>query len=127
MAFRIVRADPADVEHGLGVEIDLPAVAVLGLDDGRVVGSGGLAWGGGRAWIWFKMIASRPSYALPIFRATQKMLKRAVQLGETKVFTPRDAREPMSEKLLTMLGFELFSIEQDQEVWVWIAGEGKNG
>lgn len=119
MAFQIVRADPAQVEHSLGAAITMPAVAVLGLDDGRVVGSGGLAWGGGRAWIWFKMLESKPGYAVPIVRATKMMLKRAAQLGDGEVFTPRDADEPMSEKLLTMLRFEMFAIENDREIWVW--------
>jgi hypothetical protein len=120
--FRIVSADPKQVEHGLGVEITMPAVAVLGFDGDRLVGSGGLAWGGGRAWIWFKMLESKPSYAVPIVRATRKMLRRAVQLGECEVFTPRDASEPMSLKLLTMLGFERQGDEGGIEVWKWVNG-----
>lgn len=122
MGLQIVRADPAQVEHSLGAVITMPAVAVLGIDDGRVVGSGGLAWGGGRAWIWFKMMESKPAYAVPIIRATRQMLKRAAQLGDGVVYTPRDAGEPMSGKLLTMLGFELFAIEQGIEVWKWSHG-----
>jgi hypothetical protein len=124
MGIRIVRADPRDVEHGLGAIIDMPAVAVLGVDGDRVVGAGGLAWGGGRAWIWFKMITSKPDYAVPIVRATKTMLKRAVQLGESEVYTPRDAAEPASKKLLEILGFELFAIEQGIEVWKWTAPHG---
>lgn len=124
MGLQILRADPALVEHSLGAAITMPAVAVLGIDNGRVVGSGGLAWGGGRAWIWFKMLQSKPAYALPIVRATRKMLKRAAQLGDGEVFTPRDADEPMSQKLLTMLGFELFAIERGIEVWKWTASHG---
>lgn len=124
MAFTIVRTAPETVEHNLGVDINLPAVAVLGLDGGEVVGAGGLAWGGGRCWIFFMMAKPNPAYAVAIIRATKAMLRRAVQLGETSVFTPRDVEEPASERLLTMLGFELFAIEQgtdgiDQEVWVW--------
>lgn len=124
MGIKVVRADPRDVEHGLGVVIDMPAVAVLGIDDGQVVGAGGLAWGGGRCWIWFKMTAPKASYAVPILRATETMLKRAVQLGECEVFTPRDAAEPRSAKLLGMLGFELFAVEQGLEVWKWVAPHG---
>lgn len=116
---RIVSADPKAVEVALSVAIDMPAVAVLGWDGDEVVGSGGLAWGGGRAWIWFKMVRSKPEYAAPIVRATRKMLRRAVQLGETEVYTPRDTREPRSEKLLNLLGFEMFGIEQGEEIWVW--------
>ena len=124
MSIKIVRADPRDVEHGLGAVIDMPAVAVLGIDDGQVVGAGGLAWGGGRCWIWFKMTASKPCYAVPIFRATETMLRRAKQLGEREVFTPRDASEPTSTRLLEAIGFELFAIEQGIEVWKWVAPHG---
>lgn len=121
---RIVSADPRTVEVALSVSIDMPTIAVLGWDGEEVVGSGGLAWGGGRAWIWFKMSKSRPEYAAPIVRATKKMLRRAVQLGEREVFTPRDAREPRSEKLLRLLGFEMFGEEQGEEIWVWRPSNG---
>lgn len=122
--FRIVRADPRDVEIAMapmGAIIFMPALAVLGVDGDRVVGSGGLAWGGGRCWIWFGMLESKPRYALPIYRETLRMLKRAVQLGENAVWTVRDDRQPMSRKLLGMLGFELSGMEAagDREVEVW--------
>lgn len=97
----------------------MPAVAVVGMDDGQIVGAGGLAWGQGVAWIWFKMVQKRPAYALPIIRATRRMLRRAVQLGASEVYTRRDADEPSSKKLLTTLGFELFGVEGGAEVWVW--------
>lgn len=119
----IERADPKAVEVALAIDIDMPAVAVVGMDDGRVVGSGGLAWGGGRAWIWFKMLQSQPSYAVPIVRETKRMLRRAVQLGETAVFTPRDDAEPHSDKLLRLLGFEptdeTLRLDRDYLIWRW--------
>lgn len=119
----IVSADPRSVEAEFGVAVDLPAVAVLGLDSGEIVGSGGLAWGEGRCWIWFTMQRTKPGYAVPILRATQRMLRRAVQLGETQVFTPREADKPRSEKLLRMLGFEMIGHEmrlgQNMEIWRW--------
>ena len=59
----IKSVDPATVEVALACKVDLPAVAVLGTDEGRVVGSGGLAWGGGRA------TAFLPPWRLPpLFR-----------------------------------------------------------
>jgi len=124
MTLQIISVDPALVEVEMGVNIDLPAVAVVGVDGGEVIGSGGLAWGGGRAWIWFKMRRSRPQYAVPIVRATKRMLRKAVQLGETEVFTPRDASEAMSRKLLMTLGFEHYADEPTAsgemvEVWRW--------
>lgn len=121
---RIISADPRTVEVALEAVIDLPAVAVVGVDGDEIVGSGGLAWGGGKAWIWFKMLRSRPGYAAPIVRATRKMLRRAIQLGEREVFTVRDASQPMSEKLLKMLGFVLDGTEQGQEIWKWTAPNG---
>ncbi len=125
---QLQRADPATVEAALGFEVDMPAVAVLGTDNGAVVGSGGLAWGGGRCWIFFKMVSSKPSYAVPIIRETKRMLKRAVQLGEREVFTPRDAGEPHSMKLLMLLGFEpveTMTIRGEQfDVWCWSADRG---
>lgn len=128
MTLQLQRVDPATVEAALGFEVDLPAVAVLGTDEGAVVGSGGLAWGMGKAWIWFKMLESRPSYAVPIFRETQRMLRRAVQLGETEVFTPRDEDKPQSEKLLRMLGFEptdeILRLDRDYLIWRWSAARG---
>lgn len=118
----MVRADPRNVSVALAVDVDMPAVAVLGIDDGRVVGSGGLAWGNGRCWIFFKMTESKPQYAVPIIRETRRMLKRAVQLGEAYVYTPRDD-EPHSKKLLELLGFEFYGMEQARgrtvEVWRW--------
>lgn len=122
---KIVPSDPRLVEVVFAVEVDMPAVAVVGLDDGRVVGAGGLAWGQGRAWIWFGMIESHPSYAVPIIRATRRMLRRAVQLGERVVWTVRDADQPQSAKLLTLLGFVFSGLEvfrgHDVEVWKWVS------
>lgn len=121
---RIVRVPPETIEIALGVEVNMPAVAVLGLDGDAVVGSGGLAWGAGKCWIWFRMEQQNCRYAVPIFRATKAMLRRAVQLGETAVYTPRDANEPMSEKLLTMLGFEFAEMQDGVEIWKWSPTHG---
>lgn len=125
---QLQRVDPATVEAALGFEVDLPAVAVLGTDEGAVVGSGGLAWGGGRCWLFFSMLQSKPSYALPIIRETRRMLRRAVQLGETEVFTPRDADKPHSMKLLVLLGFEpvetMMIRGQEFDIWRWSADIG---
>jgi hypothetical protein len=52
-------------------------------------------------------------------RRTKLLLAKAVQLGETEVFTPRDAEYASSEKLLTVLGFRMHGIENGLEVWKW--------
>jgi hypothetical protein len=120
----VVRADPRSVEVAFGVEVDLPAVAVLGIEDGEVVGSGGLAWGGGKCWLWFAMPGTKPGYSVPVFRAAKRLLKQAVQLGESTVFTPRDDAFPRSEKLLRMLGFKqtgesIATLGREMELWRW--------
>lgn len=122
--FRIVRADPAAIEVAFAVDVDLPSVAVVGLDDGRVVASGGLAWGGGRCWLFFGTLESKPEYAVPIFREAKRLIRRALQLGEPAVWTVRDTGKPSSEKLLKMLGFAFHGIEPDRhgqevEIWRW--------
>lgn len=117
MSLTIHQVDPATVQAMEGITIDLPAVAYIGIDDGEVVGSYGLAWGGGRCWIWLRLPNGKPSYAITVMRRTKALLAKAWQLGEEEVFTPRDTEYTTSEKLLTILGFEMHGIEQGQEIW----------
>lgn len=116
-SLQIVQVDPSTVAAVEGVKIDIPAVAYVGIDDGEIVGSYGLAWGGGRCWIWLRLPNGKPSYAITVMRRTKTLLAKAAQLGEREVFTPRDAEFKTSEKLLTVLGFQLFAIENGIEVW----------
>lgn len=104
----------------IGVKVDLPALAFVGIDDGEVIGSGGLAWGGGRCWIWLDVQKPKPSYAIPVMRKMRDLIRKARQLGEPEVFTPRDTQYPTSEKLLTVLGFEFHGVEQGVEVWRYV-------
>lgn len=113
----IVQVNPAMIEAAEGIKIDMPCLAYIGMAGDEVVGSGGLAWGNGRCWIWLRIEASNPSYALPIFHKTKALLLKAKQLGETEVFTPRDVKYPTSRKLLTVLGFQKHAIENGIEVW----------
>jgi hypothetical protein len=114
----IIAVSPAFVEIAGGIKIDMPAVAYIGRVGDEIVGSGGLAWGGGRCWIWLQVAKTDPTYALPIIHKTKALLAKARQLGETEVYTPRDAQYPTSKKLLTILGFKLHAIESETEVWV---------
>jgi len=116
----IISVAPTTVEAAEGIRIDMPCVAYVGVDDGEIVGSGGLAWGSGRCWIWLRVLKSRSEYALPLMRKTRSLLNKAVQLGEREVFTPRDAEYESSERLLTVLGFRLHDIEGGKEVWKWV-------
>lgn len=117
MALRIVPVPPHMVEVAEGVIIDMPAVAYIGLDGDEIVGSGGLAWGRGRCWVWLKVAEVNPRNAITILHWTKRMLAKARQLGESEVFTPRDALYPTSEKLLTVLGFEFREVTNGIEVW----------
>lgn len=113
----IIQVSPGSIEAAEGIKIDMPCVAYVGMAQGDVVGSGGLAWGDGKCWIWLRVATTKPSYALPIFHKTKALLAKAKQLGETVVYTPRDAGYPTSKKLLTVLGFRLHAIENGIEVW----------
>jgi hypothetical protein len=115
--FEIVQVAPHVIEMAEGIKIDMPALAYIGKDGDQFVGSGGLAWGGGRCWIWLRMDSSKPQYAIPLMRKTKALIDKAHQFGEAAVFTPRDPQFPTSEKLLTVLGFKLFAIENGVEVW----------
>ena len=114
----IIQVSPSTIEAAQGIVIDMPCLAYVGMANGEVVGSGGLAWGKGRCWVWLRIETGNPSYALPIFHRTKALLAKARQFGETQVFTPRDANYPTSKKLLTVLGFRLHEIDQNGiEVW----------
>lgn len=117
MALQILPVAPSLVEVAEGVKIDIPSVAFIGVDGDRVVGSGGLAWGQGRCWIWLRVTEVNPRYALAVMHQTKRLLAKARQFGETEVFSPRDAEYPTSQKLLTVLGFTLHGIENGIEVW----------
>lgn len=117
MVLEIRQVQPSDVEMMEGIRIDMPALAYIGVDNGEVVGSGGLAWGVGRCWVFLHINQSRPQYAIPLMRKTRELISKAWQFGERTVFTPRDAQYGTSEKLLKVLGFKLHAIENEIEVW----------
>lgn len=103
------------------LDIYLPVICRVGIKDGRLVASGGLAWGSGRAWLWFSMEDQTlaKGQGLKALRQCASMLRKAWQLGETEVYATRDDRFETSERLLTMAGFEKTDEMLDgQEVWV---------
>lgn len=114
---QVVQVSPTTIEATDQVKIDIPAIAYVGIEDGEIVGSGGLAWGGGRCWLWLRIANSRPKYGLAVMHRAKALLAKAFQLGEREVFTPRDSDYATSEKLLTILGFRLFAVEEGVEVW----------
>lgn len=114
---RIVTIDPRGILDVAGINVDLPAFALAGVDDDGVIGLGGLAWGQGRAWLFFDMLRDEPQHRFKIIACAKRLFRHARQLGETELYTPRDAQHGSSERLLKLLGFEFYAEENGIEVW----------
>jgi len=87
----------------------------------RIIGLGGLVWEQGLCWLWLGKVDEKRAPAVAVVRAARNMLRRAVQLGEHRVFAARDDF-PKSEKLLKMLGFTRLPDTpalDSRELWVW--------
>jgi len=110
-------ADPHRVAVALNVVIDWPAVAYVGMDDGAFVGSGGLAWGSDRCWLWFSIKDSKPEYARPVLAMAKRCLRKAKQFGEEAVYTIRDPQYETSPRLMKLTGFKFFALENGLEVF----------
>jgi len=117
MTLQIVAVDPRLIEKVDNVHITMPSIAYVGIDGDEVVGSGGLAWGEGRCWIFFRVYKSRAEYALPVMRQTKALIAKARQFGETAVFTPRDSTYSTSKKLLETLRFRMHEVQDGVEIW----------
>lgn len=119
---QILPVDPHKVEVALEIEIDMPAIAYVGIDEGSFIGSCGLAWGHGRCWLWFQTSNARPRHALQILRHTDVLISKARQFGETEIFTVRDTRFETSSRLLEMTGFEFRGDEEGHEIYARTIG-----
>lgn len=103
-----------------GLDVDLPVVCKAAVVNGEVVAIGGLAFGGGRAYIWFYTGDDAASgIGRRAIRYARYMLRVAVQLGETEVYAIRDVKFDTSERLLKLVGFEFFEHAHGEEVWIW--------
>jgi hypothetical protein len=103
-----------------GLNVDLPVTCRIGMQDGRVIAGGGLAFGGGRTWLWFFVEPGAKHIAAQALKECRMLLRKAAQLGATEVYTPRDVQYPSSERLCKMAGFEKTDEVLDgQEIWVW--------
>lgn len=111
------RVDGRMVTKAIGLDVDLPVVAMVAMDGETAIAAWGLAWGQRKCWLWFHIEQSSPAYRFIVIREARNMLKRAWQLGETEVLTIRDTNYSTSLKLLKLLGFEPYSIEGAQEIW----------
>lgn len=119
----IATVDPREVVRASGLDIDLPVYARAAVEDGNLIAVWGLAWSAvpKRCWIWFHVNHPRPGIAFTVRREAAKCLRHAMQLGEAEVYSTRDAGFATSTKLMRLLGFEPFAIENGEEVWIWRA------
>lgn len=116
---QLYRVDGETVTTACGLDVNLPVVAMVAMDGDRTIAAWGLAWNNGRCFLWFHIEETDPSYRWIVIREARKMLKRAVQLGETVVYTVQDEAFATSGRLLKILGFEPSSIEDGKRVYAW--------
>lgn len=110
--------DVRSLSHAQLLDVYLPATArILRDEDGSVIAIWGLAWGDARCWLWFHVENYRPGYGLTVLKEARRMFRMAAQLGETRIYAPRDASFDTSERLLKLLRFELNGHEQGFEIW----------
>lgn len=114
---QIVQVDPREVLRMAGIAVDLPTFALAGVDDEGPIAIGGLSWGAGRCWLFFSMVRNEARYRFKVIASAKRLFRQAQQLGETEVYTPRDAEFETSERLLKLLGFEFFADENGIEIW----------
>ena len=118
MTVQAFPVDPQQVAVALSIEIDMPAVAYAVVDDEVLVGTGGLAWGKGRCWLWFTVIAEpKPVYGIVTALMGRKLKAKARQLGETTIYAVRDPEFETSSRLMKMTGFVLHGVEDGNEVF----------
>lgn len=115
----LVRYGAHGVASATGLHIPLPVFATVGQRDGEVLGGGGLTWGNNRCWLWFHMEQPMAEARFLVVREARRMLRKAVQLGEREVYTIRDGDYPGSAKLLKIVGFQPFGMEDGHEVHIW--------
>jgi hypothetical protein len=113
---------PREIVRAAGLDVDLPVYARAAVEGNELIGVGGLAWSvePKRCWIWFHMVTPRPGAdsARRVIREARRLMRHAVQLGETEVYSPRDPSFATSEKLMKLLNFQLYAVEDGKEIWV---------
>ena len=116
----LLPVDSTDLSLMYEGRFDFPLIAVAGMESGKhMIGFGGLAWVDGKCWLWVDYVDMKRTHPMVMVRAAQRMLRKAWQLGETEVRARRDVGlEPLSEKLLMLLGFTKLSGDEKTEDWV---------
>lgn len=115
----IVTVDGRQVMRASGISIDLPAFAKAAIEGDELLAVWGLAWSSEprRCWLFFHVENYRPGFGFVIKREAERCFRYAAQLGETEIYTPRDTQYPSSKKLMKMLKFEFFAMENGEEIW----------
>ncbi len=109
---------PDAIAVALNITIDMPAVAYVAVEDETFIGSGGLAWGKGRCWVWFTVTGEpKPHYGLLTVLQARKMRAKAKQLGESAVYAIRDPQFETSARLMKLAGFVFHAVEDENEVF----------
>ena len=115
---------PVDAEflwRVMGMKVDMPVKAYVGVDGDRILGAGGLGWAGGKCWLFLLVLDVNHGHPMQVVRWGRKLLRIAVQLGESEVFTPRDDEYPSSKKLLHLIGFQYYETDEKtgKEIHRW--------
>lgn len=109
--------------------LDYPCVGYMAKRGERLVACGGLAWRWERCDIWLDVVPRRKVPAVAVVRWARRMIRMAVQMGETEVFCFREEL-PTSRKLLELVGFSPLGMQTvtlvdgtqvEKEVWRWQA------
>ena len=102
--FKVVKLPMADVCRAFGMAPD-PMIVYGGVENGMVVGIGGLVWKAGICWLFLDVVDRTKTHPMTVVRMAKSMLSKARMLGDAHVYAARDD-EPHSKRLLEMLGFE---------------------
>ena len=92
---------------------------VFAFRDDLQLGCGGLAWGGGKCWMWFHVEEPQPRHAVAVMHMVKRLKAMARQFGHGEVYTVRDQRWPSSERLLKIIGFKYVEMIDGQEIHKW--------
>ena len=104
---QVMRLPPELVAQYVAGGTSSPVTIYGGVEEGRVYACGGLLWENGRCWGWLDVFADVGSHTRLLVSWARRILRQARQVGEKEVFVWRDDWHPSSERLLTILGFEL--------------------
>lgn len=114
----IVSSIGADHSNTIGEKV--PFICKIASDDGRAFATGGLAFWRGTYILFFQVDDPPKNIIRQTLRECKALLSKAVQLGATEVFTPRDPEYPSSERLCRLAGFEKTDEMIDgKEIWRW--------